>query len=165
MLFADHAPQDILQFFGAAQHARGRAAELHVEAPDRLEIEHRIEGRNLEHPDAGHAEKLGYGLDRLLRQPAARLPLRAPQDRDHRGMLTSGRIFRDLRFRPFEIGRREGKARRLFFGEPADAHRSISPKTMSSEPRIAETSASMWPRERKSMACRCGKLGARILHL
>ena len=28
----------------------------------------------------------------------------------------------------------------------------ISPNTMSSEPRIAETSASMWPRVRKSIA-------------
>ena len=49
--------------------------------------------------------------------------------------------------------------------EPRYAHRSISPNTMSSEPRIAETSASMWPRVKKSMACRCAKEGARILHL
>jgi hypothetical protein len=44
-------------------------------------------------------------------------------------------------------------------------HRSISPNTMSSEPRIADTSASMCPRVRKSMACRCANEGARILHL
>src|SRR4051812_17772466 len=31
-------------------------------------------------------------------------------------------------------------------------HRSTSPNTMSSEPMMAETSASMWPRERKSIA-------------
>ena len=42
-------------------------------------------------------------------------------------------------------------------------HRSTSPNTMSSEPRIADTSASMWPRLRKSIACRCAKPGARIL--
>src|SRR6185503_18483 len=45
------------------------------------------------------------------------------------------------------------------------AHRSTSPNTMSIEPRMAETSASMWPRVRKSIACRCAKPGARILHL
>src|SRR5262245_26789778 len=45
------------------------------------------------------------------------------------------------------------------------AHRSTSPNTMSSEPSTAETSASMWPLQRKSIADRCGKPGARILHL
>ncbi len=45
------------------------------------------------------------------------------------------------------------------------AHLSTSPNTMSIEPRMAETSASMWPRQRKSIACRCAKPGARILHL
>src|SRR5882757_2250421 len=43
--------------------------------------------------------------------------------------------------------------------------RSTSPNTMSSEPRIAETSASRWPRQMKSIACRWAKPGARILHL
>jgi hypothetical protein len=46
-----------------------------------------------------------------------------------------------------------------------DGHRSISPNTMSSEPMIAETSASMCPRVRKSIACKCANEGARILHL
>src|SRR5690349_24539336 len=44
-------------------------------------------------------------------------------------------------------------------------YRSTSPNTMSSEPRIAETSASRWPRQMKSIDCRCAKPGARILHL
>ena len=44
-------------------------------------------------------------------------------------------------------------------------YRSISPNTMSNEPMIAETSASKWPRLRKSIACRCANEGARILHL
>src|SRR5690606_12446335 len=52
----------------------------------------------------------------------------------------------------------------LGLGDVDDAHRSISPNTMSSEPRMAATSASMWPRFIQSMACRCGKPGARILH-
>ena len=43
--------------------------------------------------------------------------------------------------------------------------RSISPNTMSSEPRIAETSASICPRLKKSIACRWANDGARILHL
>jgi hypothetical protein len=43
------------------------------------------------------------------------------------------------------------------------AQRSISPKTMSRDPRIAETSANMWPRLMKSIAARCGNPGARIL--
>src|SRR5215831_16175103 len=45
------------------------------------------------------------------------------------------------------------------------SYRSISPKTISSDPMIADTSANMWPRVRKSMACRCANEGARILHL
>src|ERR1700730_4615675 len=44
-------------------------------------------------------------------------------------------------------------------------YRSISPNTISSDPMIAETSASMCPRLRKSIACRCANEGARILHL
>src|ERR1035437_273334 len=47
----------------------------------------------------------------------------------------------------------------------ASAHRSISPNTISSEPMIAETSASMCPRLKKSIACRWANEGARILHL
>ena len=47
----------------------------------------------------------------------------------------------------------------------AGDQRSISPNTMSSEPRIAETSASICPRLKKSIACRWANDGARILHL
>ena len=84
VFLADHAVQDLLQPIGAAQHARRRAAKLHVETSDRREIEHRVEGRDFEHADLGHAEHLRHRLDRLLRQPAAGLLLRPPQDRDHR---------------------------------------------------------------------------------
>ncbi len=42
-------------------------------------------------------------------------------------------------------------------------YRSISPNTMSRLPSTAETSASICPLHRKSMAARCGKPGARIL--
>src|SRR5258708_3158723 len=48
-------------------------------------------------------------------------------------------------------------------GRSPRPHRSISPNTMSSDPMIAETSASMWPCVRKSMAERWANEGARIL--
>ena len=52
--------------------ARRRAAHLHVDIlPDRLQIEHRVEGRDLEHADVRHAEHFGDVLDRGFRQPAA----------------------------------------------------------------------------------------------
>src|SRR4051812_11747822 len=44
----------------------------------------------------------------------------------------------------------------------AKAHRSTSPNTMSSEPRMAVTSASMWPRDMKSIAWRWEKPVGRI---
>jgi choline dehydrogenase-like flavoprotein len=49
--------------------------------------------------------------------------------------------------------------------ENYQTHLSISPNTISREPMIAEMSASMCPRDKKFMACRCAKDGARILHL
>ena len=42
--------------FEPAQHAGRGAAHLHEEFADRREIEHRIEGGDLEHADIGHAE-------------------------------------------------------------------------------------------------------------
>ncbi len=115
-----------MQRVRAAQPAGRRAAQLHMEFADRREIEHRVEGRDLEHADIRHAEQLGDMLDRLLRQPAAGLLLRAPQQRDHRRLLAAFRIFRDLLLRPGEILRREGEVLRLQmrFGEAADGHLS-----------------------------------------
>src|SRR6266404_8403307 len=49
--------------------------------------------------------------------------------------------------------------------QTSGGQRSISPNTMSSEPMIAATSASICPRLKKSIACRCANDGARILHL
>src|SRR5262249_19913223 len=208
-----------------------------------------------EHADVGHPERAGYVFDRLLRRPAAGLLLRAPQDRDHRRLLTAFRVLGDLLFCPGEVLCREGELLRLKLGgcEAAGCHRSIylnepsldrlavarrdrrrvrrlghkaeeepvlllqkdarpdragdrahyrkvlreqalhghvllrardaagcrqdsgheddplhrstSPNTMSIEPMMAETSASMWPRQRESSDERCGKPGARILHL
>src|SRR5262245_8523151 len=64
------------------------------------------------------------------------------------------------------LGHEEGSAQH----QPAKEndrklHRSTSPNTISSEPSTADTSASMCPRQRKSIACRCAKPGALILHL
>src|ERR1700688_1071158 len=165
VLLANHALADFFQLFRAAQHARRRAAKLHIEFADRRQVEHGVEGRDFEHADSRHAEEFRGRLDRLLRQPAAGLLLRPPQDRDHGGLLAAFRIFGDLRFGPGQILGREGKARRLLLGKAAHAHRSTSPNTISMLPRIAEMSASMWPRHRKSMACKWAKPGARILHL
>src|SRR4051812_38389359 len=156
------------QRIGPAQAARRRPAYLHMRLrADRRKKKHRVERCDLKHADPRHVEEVGDVLDRLLRQPAPRLLLRAPEQRDYCGLLAAGRIFRDLFLRPRAVLRREGKLLRLKvrLREAADAHRSTSPNTMSSEPRIAETSASMWPRQMKSMACRCAKPGARILHL
>ena len=93
-----------------------------------------------------HAEEIGDVLDRLLRQPATRLLLRAPQQRNDRGGLSAFRILVDLALGPIEILHREVEALglKLGRGEATDGHqRSTSPNTMSSEPRIADTSASM----------------------
>src|SRR5262249_33900163 len=111
-------------------------------------------------------ELIGDGADRGFRQPAARLVLGAPQQRDDRRGLPPRWIFADLLFRPGAILRREGETLRLHFGrgETTDGHqRSTSPNTMSIEPRIAATSASMWPRHMASIICRCANDGARIL--
>src|SRR5690242_5201191 len=114
-----------------------------------------------------HTEEIRDIADCRLRQPAVMLLLRPPQQRDDCRLLAAFRIFCDLCPGPVEILLAEGKLLRLHFrrGEAAHAHRSTSPNTISMEPRMAETSASMWPRVRKSMALRWAKPGARILHL
>src|SRR5262249_58260555 len=89
-----------------------------------------------------------------------------PEQRDDRGSRPAGRIFGDLAFGPGAVLRREGKALRLKLGraETTNGHqRSTSPNTTSSEPRIAATSASMWPRHMASIICRWANDGARIL--
>ena len=120
---------DLDQVAGAAQPARRGAADLDMGLlADRLQLEHRVEGRDLEHADIGHVEQVGDGADRGFRNPALVLLLRPPQDRDHRRGLAAGRIFRDLRFRPREILVREREARGLQFlrCKTADGHRSVS---------------------------------------
>jgi hypothetical protein len=116
-LFVNALLAHLEQRVRAAQHARRRAAHLHMRLPaDRREQEHGVEGRDLEHADARHVEDFGDMLDRLLRQPAARLLLRAPEQRDHRRLLAPLRIARDHLVGPGAVLRREGKRLRLQFG-------------------------------------------------
>src|SRR5262249_33807319 len=133
------------QLIRPAQHAGRRPAELNVRASDRRQVEHRVEGRDFERANLRHAEEVSDVLDRLLRKPAGLL-LRTPEQRDDRRTLPAIRIFGDLALGPIEILDREGEALGLNcgFGEATHGHqRSTSPKTMSSEPRIADMSASM----------------------
>ena len=89
-IVVDPVLADLDQFLRAAQHARGRAAHQDVGLrADRLQQELRVEGRDLEHADIGHAQHLGDRLDRGAGDPALLL-LRAPQHRDH-GRLPGGR--------------------------------------------------------------------------
>ncbi len=173
-LLADALAADRLEVFGAAQHAGRRAAELNVVTADRRQIEHCVEGRNFQHADIWHFEHRGNRLDRRPGEPVTALLLCAPQQREDRRRLPAGWIFRELLLRPRLILRRELEACRLFVGETADGHRSegphrrvdldhrsTSPNTISIDPRMALTSASICLRHRKSIAWRCAKPGAR----
>src|SRR5438876_10554109 len=189
----DPALAHLDDIIGAAQPARRGAADLNVGLlADRLQLKHRVEGRDFQHADVGHAKQIGDGTDCGFRDPSIMLFLDAPQDRYRRRSLAAGWKLRDLSFRPSESFRREREVRGLYFlrCEAADGHggsashcmrraadgpvkldgrqcdhRSTSPNTISSEPRMAETSASKWSLQMKSIACRCAKPGARILHL
>src|SRR5690349_14563521 len=150
---------------GTAQPARRRGARLQEVFPDRLQVEHRVEGRDLVDPDGRHVEELRDMIHRGARQPVFVLALGEVEEREHRAGLTARRILRDDPLCRLEVLRRELEMRGLCDRSSVVmvAHRSISPKTMSSEPMIATTSASMWPRDRKSSPCRKAKPGARIL--
>src|SRR6516225_9228938 len=81
----------------AAQAARRGTADLDVGLlADRRELEHRVEGRNLEHADVRHLEQVSDGADRGFRNPALMLLLHPPEDRNRRRGLTAGRIFGHL---------------------------------------------------------------------
>src|ERR1700688_2380590 len=91
---------------GAAQPARRGAADLDMRLlADRLQLEHRIERRDLQHADVGHLEQIRDRADRRFRNPPIMLFLDPPQDRDRRRWLPAFRIFGDLLFRPSEVFR------------------------------------------------------------
>ena len=60
-------------------------------------LEHRVEGGDLVDADVGHAQHVGDEAHGGLRQPAAVLLLRPPQQGDHGGGLLARRIFGDGR--------------------------------------------------------------------
>src|SRR5664279_3895849 len=110
---------------GAAQPARGSAADLDVGLlADRLQLEHRVEGRDLERANVGHPEQVSDRADRDFGNPTVMLLLDPPQDRYYRRCLAAFRIFGDLRLRPNEVFRREREVRGLQFlwCEAADGH-------------------------------------------
>ncbi len=163
-LVVNSPPANTDEILSTAKHARCCAAHLNMHFPaDGGKLKHSVEGRDFIDPDKAHLEQLGHVFDRRPRNPSADLLLRPPEDGDHRGRLAAHGVIRDDRLSPFEVLRGEGEAFRLDIVETAHAHRSTSPKTISIEPRMAETSASIWPRHMKSMACKCAKPGARSL--
>ena len=100
-------------------------------------------------------------VERRARQPAAMLLLGQVQQRQDGALLPFGRVAADdgLDGRPVRLAEGEGLdvGRHLAHRDRMQgraAHRSISPKTMSSEPMIAGTSASWWPLPMKSSASR-----------
>jgi len=164
-IVVDLALADLDQLPCPAQHARGGAAVLNVgTGADGLELELSVEGRNFQHADIGHAEHLGDLFNGRAGDPAV-LILRTHKQRDDSRLLTAGRIKRDALFGPGCVSIIKGETCRLnrLVCKASHAHqRSTSPNTISIDPRIAVTSASMWPRQSQSMALRWAKPGARM---
>ena len=88
---------------------------------DGVEMEHGVEGRDLEHPDLGHVERFRDDLDCRLGDPPLLL-LGAPQKRDHRRGLSPFRVFGDLLLRPGNVCLGEGEAFGLVLGEATQGH-------------------------------------------
>src|SRR3954465_15099042 len=72
----------------AAQPARRRGANLQQIPTPRLELEHRVEGRDLVDADRRHIEQARHLLHRRSRQPAL-LALRDVEHADYRARLAS----------------------------------------------------------------------------
>ncbi len=83
-----------------------------------LQLEHEVEGRNLQRADMRHAQHVGHMLDGRARQPAF-LFLCTKQKRDDRAGLTTFGILGDLPFGPGEVRRREGERGGLFLVKAA----------------------------------------------
>ena len=135
-------------------------------APDRPQIEHRVEGRDLVDADRRHRR----ASRRHGPSPRAAASCRAgaAPDRAAAAPRSPAGPADIWRCAPSPFAGSPGVKAKLAGcsnGGPSTcaAHRSISPKTMSIEPMIATMSASMWPRHMKSVACRKAKPGARIL--
>src|ERR1700730_4189163 len=124
-IMMDPALANLDDIAGAAQPTRRSAADLDMRLlADRLQLEHRIERRDLQHADVGHLEQVRDRADRGFRDPPLMLFLHPPQNRDRRRSLAARRIFCNLLLRPGEILRREREVRGLQFlrCEAADGH-------------------------------------------
>src|SRR3954469_3606159 len=127
----------------AAERAREVRAHLNRVPPDRLEMEHVVEGRDRIAEGRRDLERLCGLLERLAGQPAVLL-LREPQRRQHR--------------RPRALGIARPQLLHLV---AEGAHRSVSPMTASSEPTTAIRSATRaWWRQ-VAVASSATKDGAR----
>src|SRR5947208_3606891 len=127
----------------AAERAREVRAHLDRVPPDRLEVEHVVEGRDRIAEGRRDLERVGGLLERLARQPAMLL-LREPQGRQRR------------RARALRVARPD-----LLHLVVEGRHRSVSPITASSEPTTAIRSATRaWCRQ-VAVASSAAKDGAR----
>ena len=120
-MYLDTALKDGWQYKGQSSVQFSRDVDGDETQFSRLEVEHRVEGRDLEDSDPCHLKHLRDDAHSRFAHPAF-LVLRPPQKRDHRRGLTPRRIFCDLAPRPREIGFAEGEGRGLVFSEAADGH-------------------------------------------
>ena len=92
------------------------------------------EGIYLKYSQLEHVEKIADGADRGLRQPAACLLLRTPQQwNDGRGLLAR-RILGDRLSRPRKVLRRKSKLSGLIGMHSANSHqRLLKPRSYSAE--------------------------------
>src|SRR3989344_8733977 len=145
---------------GTVQQAGDVGAHANLVTPYRLQVIHGVEGRDFMHGNRRHFEIFRNRLDQVGREPAAVLFLRDAQRRHHRRLLALRRILGDL---AVDLGARRPRQQAELRGRSGlGDHRSMSPKTMSSVPITATTSAIMWPRVNSSIADKCAKPAVRI---
>src|SRR5262245_11157215 len=154
-----------VQLVRTAERATERAANLDLIFPDRLLPEHRVKRDEFVNVDRLQAELLGSPLHGFHRNPAEAL-LDRVQHHERRASLL--RIMRDqlINHRFQRWGHcKAGLSLRQTWDWLSDrrVHRSHSPITKSSEPRIAVTSLTIWPGSRCDRMLRLQNDGARIL--
>ena len=99
------APLQVVEEVGAAvDQAAHVGAHRHQQLPDRLPLEHRVEGARPEHERGREVEEVGDLLDGVGRDVTV-LVLREVEQRQHRRLLL--RVLRDGLAREVEVRRRE----------------------------------------------------------